>query len=91
MNKFVDTIVLVASIVLALVLGAAHWSYLQNVHSGGLFQIFGNIFAGIFSLALLTNTYSGKISRSKGYLSALIVGLTSMYCFWHSFGLMMSI
>ena len=93
-----DGAVLIGSIAYTLLLIASHWFYLGNIHHriGGvawnsLFQIFGNFFAIFVAISILAATFAGRISRWRGFFSATLLGLTAGYCFFRSFGMMMSI
>ncbi len=89
---------LIASVAFTLLLIASHWFYLENLHHriggvawNGLFQIFGNLFAGIVAISILTAVFTSRIPRWVGLFSAAMLGLTAAYCFFRSFGMMMSI
>lgn len=86
-----DVIVLLGSISVAVALAAAHWFWLQDVHRGGLFQIFGNFLFGTTAPCILAAALFGKFSRGIGVVSTLLVGGTAGYCLLHALGLMMSI
>lgn len=86
-----NAIVLLGSIGVAAALAAAHWLWLQDVHRGGLFQIFGNFLFGTTAPCILAAALFGKFSRGIGVVSTLLVGGTAGYCLIHALGIMMSI
>lgn len=90
-SRTLSAIVLAGSIALALILAVAHWVYLEDIHRGGLFQLFGNFFAGMLSLVILAIAMAGKFSRLVGVVSAFLIAGTAGYCLLNSLGLMMSI
>jgi hypothetical protein len=94
----VGLLVAIGCIAFTVILVASHWFFLGNPNHriGGvawnaLFQIFGNLFGGFTAVVVIAISFFGKISKPINIPLALILGSTSIYCFFQSFGILLSV